>query len=129
MTERAGVFRTEEGLIEAESILKEINDRAEQTALAGRSLIMNQELVQRWELDNLLAVSMAICRAALERRESRGGHFRDDYPERGDEFNHHTLAIMHRFGEIELGQRPVDMSIFKAGGKYHEKFDFIERKY
>ena len=129
MTEKVGVFRTEVSLMEAESILKDINDRADHTALAGRNLTMNQELVQRWELDNLLAVSMAICRAALERRESRGGHFRDDYPDRKDEFNYHTLVTMPRFGEIELGQRQVDMSVFKAGGEYHQKFDFIERKY
>jgi succinate dehydrogenase / fumarate reductase flavoprotein subunit len=129
MTEKVGVFRTEASLTEAGSILKDVNDRAEHTALAGRSLTMNQELVQRWELDNLLAVSMAICRAALERRESRGGHFRDDYPERKDEFNYHTLVTMPRFGKIELGQRQVDMSVFRAGGENHQKFDYIERKY
>jgi succinate dehydrogenase / fumarate reductase flavoprotein subunit len=72
---------------------------------------------------------MAICRAALERRESRGGHFRDDYPERKDEFNYHTLVTMPRFGKIELGQRQVDMSVFRAGGENHQKFDYIERKY
>lgn len=129
MTEKAGVFRTEESLAQAQSILEDLKDRAKRTALTGRNLTMNQELVQRWELDNLLAVSMAICRAGLERRESRGGHFRDDYPARKDEFNYHTLVTMRRFGEIELGKRQVDTSVFKAGGDHYEKFDFIERKY
>ena len=48
---------------------------------AGRSLAMNQELLQRWELDNLLAVAMVIAQAARERRESRGAHFQGRLPQ------------------------------------------------
>jgi len=84
MTENVGVFRTEEGLSKTIDALRELKDRADQTALACKSLRMNQELLQRWELDNLLTVSMAISQAALNRRESRGAHFRDDFPERDD---------------------------------------------
>ena len=90
---------------------------------------MNQELVTRWELDSALATSAVIARCALERRESRGGHFRDDYPERSNDFNRHTLAWMETFGEIRLGTRAVDMSIHAEGGPFAEKFAVIERKY
>jgi len=90
---------------------------------------MNQELVQRWELDNLLAVSMIIAEAALKRKESRGAHYRDDHPDRKEQFNYHTLACMQEFGKIEFGQRPIDMSIFEAGGEYAKNFKMIERKY
>ncbi len=90
---------------------------------------MNQELVQRWELDNLLSVSMVIAQGALHRRESRGGHARIDFPQRRDEFNSHTLAYMTEFGKIGFASRPVDMSIFEAKGENHEKFGLIERKY
>ena len=90
---------------------------------------MNQELIQRWELDNLLAVSMVIARAALARKESRGAHFREDFPERRDEYNHHTLASMPVFGDVALARRAVDMSVFSARGENHEKFNLIERKY
>ena len=90
---------------------------------------MNQELIQRWELDNLLAVSMVIARAALERKESRGAHFREDFPERRDEYNHHTLASMTVFGDVTLIRRAVDMSVFSARGENYEKFNLIERKY
>ena len=90
---------------------------------------MNQELVQRWELDNLLAVSMVICKAALERKESRGAHFRDDFPDRNDDYNYHTLVSMTDFGKIEIGRKEVDMSVFEAGGERSEMFDIIERKY
>ena len=129
MTEKVSVFRTEEGIAEAIETLNEMKERAERTALAGRGLAMNQELLQRWELDNLLAVAMVICRAALDRKESRGAHFRDDYPERKDEFNYHTLTTMPEFGAVELSRREVDMSLFKARGDHYENFDFIERKY
>lgn len=90
---------------------------------------MNQELIQRWELDNLLNVSMVITQGALNRRESRGAHFRMDFTERKEEFNHHTLAYMTEFGEISLGRRPVDMSLYEAKGEHYGKFGMIERKY
>ena len=72
---------------------------------------------------------MVIATAVLNRRESRGGHFREDFPERRDEFNHHTLAFMQEFGQVEFQRRPVDMSLYEAKGQYYEKFGIIERKY
>jgi succinate dehydrogenase / fumarate reductase flavoprotein subunit len=129
MTENVGVFRTESGILRAIEKLSELRSRAEGTALSMKSLAMNQELVQRWELDNLLDVAAVIAHAALNRRESRGAHCREDFPERKDEFQHHTLASLSESGEIELDTRPVDMSIFKAGGANHEKFGLIQRKY
>jgi succinate dehydrogenase / fumarate reductase flavoprotein subunit len=129
MTEKVGIFRTEEGLTKTIEILKDLKERADRTALSSKSLRMNQELVQRWELDNLLTASMAIVQAALNRRESRGAHFREDFPERSDEFNHHTLVSMEQFGIVEFGKREVDMSIFEEGGEFAEKFGMIERKY
>jgi succinate dehydrogenase / fumarate reductase flavoprotein subunit len=129
MTEKVGVFRTEQELASAIDEIKALKARADQTALASKSLTMNQELVQRWELDNLLAISMVIAESALKRKESRGAHYRDDYPDRKDEFNYHTLVSMQEFGKIEFGQRAIDMSIFKAGGEYSENFNMIERKY
>ncbi|MEW6670051.1 MAG: FAD-binding protein [Thermodesulfobacteriota bacterium] len=129
MTAKVGVFRIEAGISEAIASLKELKERAQKVSLSHKGLAMNQELVQRWELDNLLAVSMIIARGALERKESRGAHFREDFPDRRDEFNHHTLASMSVFGDVALARRAVDMSVFSAGGNHHEKFNLIERKY
>jgi len=129
MTENVGVFRTEEGLNTAICTLSTCKERARSAALHCRGLQMNQELVQRWELDNLLSVSMLIAQGALRRRESRGGHARIDFPQRRDEFNSHTLAYMTDFGKIRFADRPVDMSIFQAKGENCEKFGIIERKY
>jgi len=129
MTEKVGVFRTEQGLTEAVEALEELKERADGTALSSRSLTMNPDLVQRWELENLLSISMVIAQAALRRRESRGGHFRMDFPERKDEFNHHTLATMTQFGKVGFSQRPIDMSLFEEKGKDYERFGMLERKY
>ena len=129
MTEKVGVFRNEKGLQEAVEALGELKERVDKTALSTKSLTMNPELVLRWELENLLIVSMVIAQGALARRESRGGHFRVDFPERKDEFNHHTLAGMTQFGKVLFGQRPIDMSLYEAKGEHHEKFGMLERKY
>lgn len=129
MTEKVGIFRTEKGLTEAIEALRGLKEDADRTGLTLRTLRMNQELIQRWELDNLLAVSMVCARGALNRRESRGGHFREDFPAREDVFNHHTLAAMTVYGDVALGGRPVDMSLYEAGEPHHEKFGLIERKY
>jgi succinate dehydrogenase / fumarate reductase flavoprotein subunit len=129
MTENVGIFRNDQGLCKTIEILKELQDRADKTALSSENLRMNQELVQHWELDNLLCISMIITRAALNRKESRGAHYREDFPERDDEFNYHTLISMSQFDEVELDRREVDMSIFKEEGGFYEKFGMIERKY
>lgn len=129
MTRHAGVFRTDEGLRQALAQIRELKGAAENVTLTTRSLKMNQELVQRWELDNLLDVALVMCESALNRKESRGAHFRTDYTERKDEYNYHTLISMKAFGATELGKREVNMSLFEEGGQHQEKFGLIQRKY
>jgi succinate dehydrogenase / fumarate reductase flavoprotein subunit len=90
---------------------------------------MNPELILRWELDNLLSVSLVTAVCALNRRESRGGHARKDFPERKDDYNYHTLATMAEFALVDLGKRAVDMSIFESNCEHCERFGMIERKY
>lgn len=129
MTEKVGVFRTEAGISEAIETIKELKERAGKTALSEKSFTMNQELITRWELDNLLTVSLTIARAALNRKESRGAHCREDFPDRLEAYNDHTLVSMPEFGATQIGTRPVDMSIFEARGDHCEQFGMIARKY
>ena len=129
MTEKVSVFRTEESISEALETIEDIEERAASTSIANHRLPMNQEVVQRWELDNLIVVAKSICHAARYRKESRGAHFRDDYTRRSDEFNHHTLVTVDDQGAFRLSRRDIDMSLFKAGGEHSEKFGFIERSY
>jgi succinate dehydrogenase / fumarate reductase flavoprotein subunit len=129
MQEKVGIFREEKSLLEAIEKLKELKEQSTHIPIGSTSLKTNQNLWQIWELNNLIAVSMVIAQGALARKESRGGHYREDYPARSDEFNHHTLAYMPEFGQITFGERPIDMSIFKARGEHYQLFDYIERKY
>ena len=129
MMEKVGIFRTEKFLVEALEKLKELKEKAHRIPIGTTSLKANQNLWQIWELNNLISISYVITQGALERKESRGAHFREDYPERSNEYNYHTLAYMSEFGTVTFGKRPIDMSIFEAKGERYELFDFIERKY
>jgi succinate dehydrogenase / fumarate reductase flavoprotein subunit len=129
MQEKVGIFRAEQPLMEAIEKLKELKEKAVHIPAGAASMRANQNLWQVWELNNLIMVSMVIAQGALARRESRGGHYREDYPERSDEFNYHTLVYMPEFGEITFDKRPIDMSLFEAQGEHYELFDYIERKY
>jgi succinate dehydrogenase / fumarate reductase flavoprotein subunit len=129
MTEKVSVFRNEKGLTETKDALNELKERSEKASLSSNSLTMNQELIQRWELENLLAIAMVITQSALRRKESRGAHYREDFPERKDEFNYHTLASITKSGEVHFEKRAIDMSLFEEKGEHYEHFGMIERKY
>ena len=129
MTENLSVFRTKKGISNALTMLEQLEERKANIAINGKALPMNPELVLRWELDNLLSLAKIIAQAALRRKESRGAHYRDDYPERRDAYNHHTLVSTDPTGKMIFGQRAVDMSIFDAKQSNYEKFGLIQRKY
>ncbi len=129
MTRQVGVFRIKKGIEEAIAALISFKGRAAKVGIATKDLRMNQELLERWELDNLLDNSMTIAQGALMRKESRGAHLREDYPERSDEFQHHTLVSMTEFGKVAFGKRPIDLSIYESGGESYERFGIMSRKY
>ena len=129
MTRQVGVFRIEKGIEEAIASLISFKARAAKVGIATKDLRMNQELLERWELDNLLDNAMTIAQGALMRKESRGAHFREDYPERSDAFQFHTLVSMTEFGKVGFGKRPIDLSIYEAKGENFEMFKIMSRKY
>ena len=78
--------------------------------LADHSLIFNTDLVEALELDNMLAQATVSLHSAIGRTESRGAHFRDDFPKRDDEhWLKHTLAWLGDTGEVRLAYRPVHL--------------------
>ncbi|HJW87964.1 MAG TPA: FAD-binding protein, partial [Dehalococcoidia bacterium] len=93
MWEGVGIFREKEGLGRPVARLQEIRERARRLRPAHRGKFFNQDLLRCWELPGQLLVAEAIARGALQREESRGSHFRLDFPRREDaRFLHHTLA-------------------------------------
>jgi succinate dehydrogenase / fumarate reductase flavoprotein subunit len=129
MTRNVGVFRIEKGMQEAIASLTAFKQRAAEAGISTKSLKMNQELLERWELDNLLDNAMTITQGALMRTESRGAHFREDHPERSDAFQFHTLVSMTEFGKVGFEKRPIDMSLHESRGEYCEQFKIMPRKY
>jgi len=111
MQKHAAVFRTEDSMVEGISLLEKTYESLADVKVSDRGLIWNTDLIETLELENLLACAMVSIKAALNRRESRGGHARDDYPERLDEeWMKHTLtwlATDSSNGEVTIDYRPV----------------------
>ncbi|WP_045226492.1 succinate dehydrogenase flavoprotein subunit [Methyloterricola oryzae] len=110
MQSHASVFRTGPVLEEGLRQLLEIRAEFDQVQVSDRSLIWNTDLAETLELQNLLEQSLVTVASALNRRESRGGHAREDYPERDDEnWLKHTLCWLDEQRRIRLDYRPVHL--------------------
>jgi succinate dehydrogenase / fumarate reductase flavoprotein subunit len=93
MTRHCSVFRDKTGLAEAQKVMTSLMDRSEHVFLHDRGERFNQDLLDALELGSLLGLAQVILASALARRESRGAHFREDFPERDDKgWLKHTLV-------------------------------------
>lgn len=108
MTEKVGVFRVEEPMREAVEELGELRRQYESgIRMDDQGKVFNTELLEAWELGCLLQLAEVTTVSALARKESRGGHARDDYPERDDqEWLKHTLCYQEGDG-YRLDYKPV----------------------
>ena len=107
MQELVGIVRREPEIRRALESLKTLRDRAAKVSVTG-----NREYNPGWhtalDLQNLLTVSEIVARAALERKESRGGHFRDDYPEKDPAFGKFNIVIRRgATGEMQVVREPI----------------------
>lgn len=110
MQRYCGVFRTKDLLNEGIQHMQHCLSDWSNVQTRDRSLIWNTDLVETLELQNLLEQSWVTLHSALSRPESRGGHARDDYPERDDAHClHHTLVYMGSDYSIRTDKRPVNM--------------------
>ena len=108
MQQHCAVFRTGELLDEGVEKLAETWSKRPEIGVTDRSMIWNSDLVETLELDNLMAQSAVSIAGAANRTESRGGHAREDYPDRDDEnWMKHTLAWCGDDGKVTFDYRPV----------------------
>ncbi len=113
MTQHCGVFRTAESMENGLKELQDLKQQYQQIYLDDKGSCWNTELVEALELRNLMVVGEIILLSALNRKESRGAHCREDYPQRDDtNFLKHTLAYYSSAG-IDLQYKPVTITLFE----------------
>ncbi len=115
------VFRDGDGIRTALSKIVELRKRFfSEVYIEDKTNVYNTDLQAALETINMLDAAYASVKAGLERTESRGAHYRLDYPKRDDEnWLKHTLAIRYGDGDVRLTYIPVDISTYKP----------VERKY
>jgi succinate dehydrogenase / fumarate reductase flavoprotein subunit len=107
MQDLVGIVRQEKEMLRALECIQELKARAERVGVSG-----NREYNPGWhtaiDLNNLLTVSEMVTRAALERKESRGAHFRDDFPARDDKFGSFNIVVRKgAAGEMQIRREPI----------------------
>ena len=124
MDDKASVFRNEQSLTEARDGLRALKERYNHVTVSDKGKRFNTELLEAVELGFLLELAEVTVVGALNRKESRGGHSREDYPDRDDaEYMKHTMAFKEKgqdlLSEIRLEWKPVVQT----------RYEPMERKY
>ena len=124
MWDDVGIVRTRPALERAVGELDAMHEELRATGVAGGERAFNMTWHDWLNLDSLLLASRAIARAALAREDSRGAHFREDFPETGDLDRSAYTRIAVRDGDLRVDFAPVEFtrvrpgqSLLKAGSK------------
>ena len=110
MQNNCAVFRNGEVLEEGQKLINEIWSNRDDIKVHDKSLIWNTDLIEALEWDNLIVQAVVTVESAANRKESRGAHAREDYPDRDDkEWLKHTMVSIDSDGErtTTIDYRPV----------------------
>jgi len=101
-----GIVRTESEMLQAHTKIQEFKARAARVGVSG-----HREYHAGWhtalDLRNLLTVSECVAVSAIERKESRGGHFREDYPDKSPEFGTFNVMVKDSGGQLQVSRVPL----------------------
>ncbi|MCF6209043.1 MAG: succinate dehydrogenase/fumarate reductase flavoprotein subunit, partial [Ghiorsea sp.] len=101
------VYRTEEVMQEGVSAIEKVAASLADTQIQDKNRVFNTELIEALELENLMSLARATAASAAARKESRGAHARDDYPERDDKnWMKHSLATIEN-NQVNVSYKPV----------------------
>jgi succinate dehydrogenase / fumarate reductase flavoprotein subunit len=102
-----GIYRNEKDMQSALDKVRELKKRFKDITVSDSGKIFNTELLNAWEFGNLLDIAEVVALSALNRKESRGGHSREDFPDRDDKnWLKHSL-VWNKNDKLEIGYKPV----------------------
>jgi succinate dehydrogenase / fumarate reductase flavoprotein subunit len=113
MMDVVGIYRRGDEMAEAVRRLQSLREATEHVRVGDTSKAYNTDLLELLELQNLLDLALVTAACANDRKESRGAHSREDFPDRDDEkYLKHTLGWLDG-GAVRLGAKSVDLSIWE----------------
>lgn len=113
MMEKVGIYRNDQDMAMAVEKIQELRRRYMDVRVQDKGKSFNTDLLDIIELRNLLDLSLVTAESARNRKESRGAHSREDFPERDDtNFLKHTMAVLAG-DKVRIDYKPVDISVWE----------------